>query len=168
LFLFSFSHYIAAQTCIIFALLVEGIRHLRTLRGRARPWGVLVSRAAVLLLFLLVGRDVRNRICDPLVWPCQGEPRRAAVVDRLEHKPGKHLVLVQYGPKHDVHHEWVFNGADIDGSKVLFARVLDAGQNARLLEYFRDRQVWMVYPDTSPREPTPPVVPVRPPLRPGA
>jgi hypothetical protein len=163
LFLFSFSHYIAAQTCIIFALLVQGIRHLRTLRGRARPWGVLASRAAVLLLPILVARDARNRICDPMRWPCMGEPRRAAVIDRLEHTPGKHLVLVRYGPKHDSHREWVFNGADIDGSKVLFAREMDPAQNALLLDYFRDRQIWIVDPDAAPGQPTPPVLPLRTP-----
>lgn len=167
LFLFSFSHYVAAETCVIFALLVQGIRHLRTVRGRARPWGVLLSRASIVLLVLLVARDVRNRLCDPMVWPCQGEPRRAALLERLEHTPGRHLVLVHYGAKHDSHREWVFNGADIDGSKVLFARELDPAQNARLLEYFRDRQVWEVDPDASPGKPTPPLSPVRAPVSAG-
>ncbi|HEY6147076.1 MAG TPA: hypothetical protein VIZ69_05235, partial [Thermoanaerobaculia bacterium] len=67
------------------------------------------------------------------------------------------------GPKHDPHREWVFNGADIDGSKVLFARELDPVQNALLLDYFRDRQVWEVDPDAGPGQPTPPVSAVRPP-----
>ena len=40
------------------------------------------------------------------------------------------------------------NGAEIDGAKVLWARELDEEQNAKLFEYFKDRQVWLVEPDT--------------------
>jgi hypothetical protein len=46
-----------------------------------------------------------------------------------------------------VHDEWVYNGAEIDSAIVLWARELDAAQNARLFAYFRDRQIWLVTPD---------------------
>ena len=161
-FVFSFNHYIAAQTCIVFGLLVQGVRHLRALRGRARPWGLFLSRVAVLLLVGVVANEARHGMCDPMLSPCPGEPRRAALLDRLERTPGKHLVLVEYGSKHDVHREWVFNGADIDGSKVLFARRMDPAQNDRLLNYFSDRHVWKVDPDANPNGVTPSISLVRP------
>ena len=41
----------------------------------------------------------------------------------------------------------MYNGADIDGSKVVLARELDADQNAKLFAYFKDRQIWLVEPD---------------------
>ena len=55
--------------------------------------------------------------------------------------------MVRYDPDHDVHFEWVYNGAEIDGAKILWARDLDAAQNARLFDYFKDRQIWVVHPD---------------------
>ena len=44
--------------------------------------------------------------------------------------------------------EWVYNGAEIDNAKVLWARELDAEQNAKLLACFKDRTIWVVTPDS--------------------
>lgn len=51
---------------------------------------------------------------------------------------------------HDSGVEWVYNGADIDGQQVVWARELDAASNSRLMKYFSDRQVWLVEPDEKP------------------
>jgi hypothetical protein len=61
-----------------------------------------------------------------------------AIQNRLLREPGKHLVIVRYKPDHNIHDEWVYNGADIDGAQVLWARELDETQNAKLLAYFKD------------------------------
>jgi hypothetical protein len=82
-----------------------------------------------------------------LGWTCQGDPSRAAIQEKLSHTPGKHLILVRYGEDHNIHDEWVYNGAEIDSAKVLWARDLDPQQNAKLLSYFKDRHVWLVEPD---------------------
>ena len=76
--------------------------------------------------------------------------RRAVAQGHLQawHTPGKHLVMVRYEQDHNIHDEWVYNGADIDGAKVLWARELDAQQNAKLFAYFKDRQIWLVTPDS--------------------
>ena len=59
------------------------------------------------------------------------------------------MIVVRYDPdNHNIHDEWVYNGAEIDNAKVLWARELDPAQNARLLAYFKDRQIWLVEPDT--------------------
>jgi hypothetical protein len=39
------------------------------------------------------------------------------------------------------------NDADIDGAKVVWARDMGMAQNRKLLEYFRDRDVWLVEVD---------------------
>jgi hypothetical protein len=72
---------------------------------------------------------------------------RAEIVDHLKHTPGKHLVIVRYTRLHNLHREWVFNGAEIDSAKILWARDIDAAQNEKLFDYFRDRQIWLVQPD---------------------
>lgn len=141
-------HYAAPSTCVFFALLVQAVRHLRALRTSARPMGRALSRAVVLALALDTGISVARGFCDPLWWPCTGDSSRAEIAEKLQHSPGKHLVMVRYSEDHNVHDEWVYNGAEIDSAKVLWARELDLGQNARLFAYFKDRQIWLVTPDS--------------------
>src|SRR5437588_12278708 len=83
------------------------------------------------------------------------------------HTPGKHLILVRYGEDHNIHDEWGYNGAEIDSAKVLWARELDAEQNAKLLAYFKDRHVWLVEPDKDNTESIP-YTPLASPAGPGA
>ncbi|MGD1108446.1 MAG: hypothetical protein ABR865_15505, partial [Terracidiphilus sp.] len=46
--------------------------------------------------------------------------------------------------------EWVYNRADIDGSKVVWAREMNAADNSELIHYYGDRRVWLVEPDAIP------------------
>ncbi len=140
-------HYASPLTCVIFALVVQSIRHLSVWRVSGRPMGAAVAGAAVLLLTLQVAGDTVERKCDELSWTCGGDSSREALQKRLENLPGKHLIIVRYEADHNIHDEWVFNGADIDGAKVLWARELDAKQNAALLQYFRERSIWLVDPE---------------------
>jgi hypothetical protein len=144
----SASHYAAPITCVLFLLIVRAVRHLRTMLWRGRPVGVAFSRALMLCLVIDTGVLVARGACDPLFWPCEGDPSRAIIQKQLEHTPGKHLIMVRYTDDHNIHDDWVFNGAEIDGAKVLWARELDAEQNAKLLDYFKDRKIWLVTPDT--------------------
>src|SRR6266849_4659619 len=160
--IWSNAHYAAPLTCVIFTLAAQAIRHLRTMRIGARPVGIALSRAIVLLLVLDTGINAPRRICDPLAWPCQGDPSRAVIADKLAHTPGKHLIVVRYEQDHNIHDDWVYNGAEIDTAKVLWARELDPEQNAKLFAYFPDRKIWLVTPDSDNTylEPyTPPSVP---------
>ncbi len=146
--IWSMPHYAAALTCVIFLLLVQAVRHLRTIRLGGRPLGLALSWAIIFLLATEVGSNVQRHVCDPLEWTCAGDPSRTAIVRKLSQTPGKHLIMVRYEEDHNLHDEWVYNGADIDTAKVLWARELDPAQNAKLFAYFKDRQVWLVEPDT--------------------
>jgi len=159
--IWSFPHYAAPVTCVILLLLVQAIRHLHVMRLAGRPIGVALSCAAVCLLAGEIGLRAANHSCDPLEWTCQGDPSRAAIQEKLSHTPGKHLVIVRYEEDHNIHDEWVYNGAEIDSAKVLWARELDAEQNAKLLAYFKDRHVWLVEPDQDNTE----LIPYRPPTQ---
>jgi hypothetical protein len=147
--IWSNAHYAAPVTCVIFALVVQAIRHLRTMRIGQRAVGVALSRAVVLLLVLDTGISAARGMCDPLLWSCQGDPSRLAIAEKLQRTPGKHLIVVRYEKdNHNIHDEWVYNGAEIDGAKVLWARELDDQQNAKLFFYFHDRKIWLVTPDS--------------------
>ena len=58
--------------------------------------------------------------------------------------------MVRYRPDHNPLQEWVYNGANIDGSKVVWARDMGAEKNEELIKYFKNRQVWLVEPDDKP------------------
>jgi hypothetical protein len=143
----SMPHYAAPMTCVIFLLLVQAIRHLGTMSVRGRRVGAALSRAAVVLLAMDVILGVAQGICDPLKWTCHGDPSRAAIAEKLSQTPGKHLILVRYEEGYNVHNDWVFNGAEIDGTKVLWARETNARQNEKLFTYFKDRQIWLIEPE---------------------
>ena len=157
--IWSFPHYAAPMTSVIILLLVQAILHLRTMQPARMPVGIALSWAILFLLATDVVASVRNHVCDQLTWACQGDPSRAAIAKQLSHTPGKHLILVRYEEDHNIHDEWVYNGAEIDTAKVLWARELDAQQNAKLLAYFKDRQAWLVEPDTDNTE----LIPYQPP-----
>jgi hypothetical protein len=68
---------------------------------------------------------------------------RARLVNQLKADGKYHLVIVRYGPRHQPNNEWVYNQADIDGARIVWAREMDRAQTDRLLDYFKDRQVWL-------------------------
>lgn len=64
--------------------------------------------------------------------------------------PGNHLVIVHYAQGHNPRAEYVYNRADIDKSKVVWARDLGEEKNKKLLAYYNGRQVWLLDADSSP------------------
>ena len=140
-------HYIAPAAAILFAAIVQSIRHLRAIRIFRRPIGAALSRAIILALAVDVSLLVSQRLGDSQGWGGWGLSDRADLLQDLESKPGKHVVLVRYGPDHSVHEEWVFNAADIDSSKVIWARDLPGERNDQLLRYYPDRTIWLATPD---------------------
>jgi hypothetical protein len=160
--IWSFPHYAAPLTCVIYLLLVQAIRHLRTIRLGGRPLGLAFSWAIVFLLATDGALSVQQHICDPLEWTCQGDPGRAAIAKDLSRAPGKHLIVVSYLSDHNLDDEWVYNGAEIDTAKVLWARDIDPAQNAKLFAYFSDRHIWFVNPDINNSD----LIPYQPPPSP--
>ena len=106
----------------------------------------MVRVIVVILLVETAGHALQGE-CDPLKKRCSGIADRAEIADHLEHTQGKHLVMVQYNRFHNIHVEWVYNGAEIDSAKILWARDIDAEQNENLFAYFKDRRIWLVKPD---------------------
>jgi hypothetical protein len=89
----------------------------------------------------------------PMDYPKAGVANRARIAKELERMPGKRLVIVRYSPNHNAGAEWVYNRADIDDSKVVWARDIPGVDIAPLLAYYRDRRAWIVEPDSSSPEP---------------
>jgi hypothetical protein len=141
-------HYLAPVAPLIFVLVVQGSRSLATWRRSGRRIGrYWVPTLALLWPLQLTLLAILHPLwLKPLRW---GEPR-ARLQAELEAMDGNQLVLVRYGPTHLFYQEWVYNKADIDGSKVVWAHELSTDSNRRLLDYFEDRRVWVVEPDRDP------------------
>jgi hypothetical protein len=140
-------HYAAPLVGVVFGLVVQTMRHLNTVEVGGRRLGAIAVRCIVVITFSVtldraLGHhlDVDERRTPEII-------ERAVLTDELKNTAGKHLVIVRYHKDHDFHMEWVYNGADIDSAKILWARELDAAQNERLFAYFKDRQIWLIQPD---------------------
>jgi hypothetical protein len=145
-------HYLAAATGLLYLVLVQCLRHLRLWRGRGQLVGPAVVRAiAVICCAMIVMRLAAVAAGAPIegAWP-RGNLERAAITKQLENSPGHHLVIVEYGPDHDLNQEWVYNAADIDTAKIVWARDMGDRDNQELLQYFHDRKVWRLNADRSP------------------
>ncbi|MGA9815152.1 MAG: hypothetical protein WBQ64_20385 [Terriglobales bacterium] len=145
-------HYVAPATGLIYLLLLQSMRHLRLWRWRGEQVGIALVRAipaiACAMVLLRVGAAAAHAQIEP-AWP-RGNLDRVAITRELDAMPGRQLVIVSYGPRHDVDWEWVYNAADIDGAKIVWARDMGARDNQELLQYFHDRQVWHLNGDESP------------------
>ena len=138
-------NYAAPVTGLVFVLMLQGMRYLRLWCWRGRPIGqVAVWTLVVVAVASFAAAFVYQIQKDSLTgW----EFNRARMLAQLKGTDGRHLVIVRYGPLHSLDWEWVYNEADIDNAKVVWARDMDAVQNRRLLEYFKDRHVWLVEVD---------------------
>jgi hypothetical protein len=141
-------HYAAPLAATVFALLAQAIRHLRRWKYRRRPVGIGLSRVVVLFSIILSPFHPHAAMLGHSLP--SGIEYRAQFETQLNSLPGEHLVIVCYSPAHDVLAEWVYNRADIAHAKVVWAREIPGVDPMPLLDYFRERHVWLVEPDASP------------------
>jgi hypothetical protein len=140
-------NYAAPLAAALFVLLIQALRHLRHAEVKGKPIGMFLSRLVVILAIDWIVIQAGQAARHPTVGWATG---RAELVRELNSLPGQHLVIVRYAPNHNVHHEWVYNSADIDGTKVAWAREIPGQDLQPLLNYFKDRKIWLLEPDTSP------------------
>jgi hypothetical protein len=153
-----FPHYVAPFTCALYAILLQAMRHLRVWRPRRQLFGSALVRLIPVVCVILAGLRL---YAEPLKisvprWPAMwygtlpdGLPR-ARVLAELEAYPGPQLAIIRYPPDHVPFDDWVYNAADIDKSKVVWARELETRNSLDLLRYFQNRRAWLVEPDSNP------------------
>ncbi len=164
-----YAHYAAPIAGLLFAVVVQGLRHLRAWR-RHQGTGLRLARAIPAICVAMVAVRL---VAQPLgmqfppTWPMTwyhypaGNVGRARVLASLSTMDGKQLAIVRYEAGHNaVMNEWVYNRADIDAAKVVSAREMDPAENRELLEYFHDRRAWLVEADETPPRVSP--YPVQP------
>jgi 4-amino-4-deoxy-L-arabinose transferase-like glycosyltransferase len=167
-------HYVAPFTAAFYAIGLQAMRHMRFWKPEGKPMGLALVRLTVVVCVLMAGIRV---IASPLHFgPNEFPPsdwneswfgpghfgtERAQIEARLGEFPGGQLAIVRYSPGHNPEDEWVYNRADIDGSKVVWARDADAADNLELIRYYQNREVWLVEPDLTPARVSPYAIPER-------
>ena len=137
-----YPHYAAPLACVLFVLTTQVLRYVRHLEVLGRPVGVGFSRVIVLFVLLLAPLHYRQRLIAPPEMN-----HRARLSAQLSALPGEHLVIVRYSKDHELSQEWVYNDADIDHAKIIWAREIPGVDLGPLLRYFESRRVWLVEPD---------------------
>lgn len=170
--IYLFPHYIAPFAAAFYAVGLQCMRHLWHWRPGDQQVGIAMVRLAVLICILMAGIRVFDR---QLGCPVPGYPfstwicnwfgpdhfvsQRELARHQLEQTAGLQLAIVRYSPDHDPLDEWVYNSADIDSSKVIWAWDMGDTSNQELIRYYKDRKVWLVQPDMPSAEITPYPVP---------
>ena len=160
--IWTYPHYFAPATGLLYLILLQCMRHMRLWKWRERRVGISLLRAIPLICLAMIVLRVSAVVAHAQIeqpWP-RGNLARANILNTLQHSPGLHLVLVRYGATHNFDREWVYNESNIDASKVVWARDMGEQDNQELLRYFHNRHVWLLEPDESPPRLSPyPLIP---------
>jgi hypothetical protein len=153
---FFFAHYAAPLTCVVVALLLVALRRLRQWQWHSQPSGRFLTRALPLgCAFLLIVRAGAGPLHLPITpdWPPTWYNAQVVKTDRermlaqLQALPKKQLVFVRFAQRSKSLYDWVYNLADIDSAQVVWAMDMGRDRNQELIDYYRDRQVWLAEPD---------------------
>ncbi|MBC8106443.1 MAG: hypothetical protein H7Z14_07635 [Anaerolineae bacterium] len=134
--------YFAPAFGALFILIIAGLRSLRRL-PRVASIAVTITLASIAAAWV---QTTPSLALDAHSGPAV---RQSQEIERLSRLPSKHLVLVRYTGTRTPLYDFVHNGADIDGAKIVFARSIDAERDRALLNYFHDRTTWLLTQDDS-------------------
>ena len=142
-------HYAAAGTALLYLVLVQGIERMSGWQWSGRRVGLALALFSVCLFPAELAEYVAMLAHDgayvrPVVLA------REQVVRTLDAIPGGHVVLLRYSPTHCVHREWVYNLADIDRERIIWAHEMGPQWDRPFVDHYRDRHVWILDPDQSP------------------
>lgn len=144
---FYFPHHAAPLTFVFYYLAIAGLRRAALSRWTAFPAQGQRPGYRLVLLFL-AAELLAAALRFPTLRPGPGDEsrQRAAMAEKLEALPGQHLVVVEPRSQTD----WVWNGAEIDGQKIVWARTDGPEADARLFAYYAGRQLWRARLDVEP------------------
>jgi hypothetical protein len=145
-----YPHYAAPVAACLYARFLWSIKRFWDWRPGGKPIGFAIG---VFSVSLMVGGFLITCVVDLVQHGYQVPAfavERPAIMNDLRKRSGTHLVLVRYKPNHSFHDEWVYNGANIDASPVLWAREMGPAEDRPLIEYYKGRQIWLLEADETP------------------
>ncbi len=163
LFPYLLVHYLAAVTCLFLLISVAGLERIARFRVGTSPVGLDIVRVLILLcgaqfvlwysVHLFERHGVPLGLLEYETWDGINHPsadRRAGITKKIAAIPGSLLIFVHYTQRHIFQQEWVWNAADIDTARVVFARDRGDEENEKLIHYYGQRSVFWLEPDGQP------------------
>jgi hypothetical protein len=142
----SYPRKLAPVTCLLVFLAVQCLRHLRLWQWHGRPTGRCLTGLLVAIFVISVSISFFP-VFHRSSWLVSRQ--RAQIESQLLEDGHRHVILVTYKSYYCPypHFGWVYNRADIDTAKVIWARDLGPAQNRELVDYFKDRKIWHLHVD---------------------
>lgn len=160
-------HYCAPLTSCIFLLITEGLRQFysSSKKGAERRFvlialiGLVAGAFIYLQMFSFRSFSMEDdfSIEKSLIYErlSENEPLKAKIPVRaaffksefenvVEKLPGKYIAVVSYDESYNYHDEMIYNKADIENSKIIWAHDLGAEKNKALLNYYNNRKVLVI------------------------
>jgi hypothetical protein len=144
-----FPHYAAPATALVYVLAAFALRaawrHAPGSPGERK----LLAIGVVALFVAITGVSLltpTNRFYFSAA-DYHVKAKRAHAEEHLLHEPGQHLVLVHYGAQHDPWEELVYNRADINASRIVWAHSLGGEKDGDLIRYYSNRNIWLLEED---------------------
>lgn len=135
-----FSHYFAPSLVWLVILTTLALHWMIGRLVSDRPAVKSALATLVIMQVLCMGAEIGKANTREITWADE----RDEIISRLNKQDGQHLVLVRYGADHDVHHEWVYNGADLEQAPIIWARSWRPDLDNRLQQHYPDRTVWIL------------------------
>jgi hypothetical protein len=149
---FFIPHYMAPFTAALYGTGLQAMRHLRVWRPGRNPVGKSIVRLMVTICVLMAALTILSSaaVSHASALPLQPGSTRAQILARLQKLPGNQLVFVRYLPNHNPSDDWIFNRANLESAKVIWAWDMGAASNLQLMHQYSGRQAWLAEPDNKP------------------
>lgn len=149
-------HYSAPATGLILLVVLLAMQQLQKWSGSR---GLFLTRAIVLSCVICFGlRVFADVLRIPMrqfyefAWYQTNQPAygRAQITLKLEELADPQLVIVRYTAGHKPFEEWVYNDADLQHARIVWARELPGVDSKALIQAFSGRRVWLLDADARP------------------
>jgi hypothetical protein len=127
-------YYFAHLVPAVLILTIAGIKSLPA-GSFTRVVGLLLPVGQLLAILVFVAKQS--------VAPSIGPNAREGIEARLRSLEGRHLVVVK-DECSPANWGFVYNDADVDASKIVWAKDLGPTDNSALLAYYKDRHIWLL------------------------
>jgi hypothetical protein len=150
-----YPHYGAPFLAALLILAAQSMRYLRQWKYHGREVGrFLVSAIPVAVLLVMITSEAEaiatHRTADQIhARIAQVAQKESIERELLEKLPGQHVIFVSYTGLPSPHEEWIYNPANIDAARVIWALDLGETENEKLRRYYAGRSFWRFKPAES-------------------